>query len=369
MTSPLQSFLSGKSAGIGLQQQQLGLDEARQAAPQNAAIRDANLQRQKQQLQSQQGEQNIKGMQLLGQFSQRAKQLPIEQRQALFQRVRPTLENFGIDLSGVDPQTDFTDAGLMELDTGLGQAQQQITAFQSNLESQAQALVGSKDPDTGQEYTLDTAKQALVRRQSGIDARAGTTTGVERIATTPGLTQDVAASKREIKAEEGRGAGEAQTVTKIIEQSFDKIGGINRNIRNIDRAISAIDRGAGAGKIERLLPSVKAASIELDQIRSELGLDVVGATTFGALSAGELNLALDVALPPLDDPDLRGWLQRKKDAQQKLVGYLDNQIDFMEGGGTVGEWRTLVTDAEAAIKAGADPDQVAQRFQEMARGR
>jgi lysophospholipase L1-like esterase len=55
-------------------------------------------------------------------------------------------------------------------------------------------------------------------------------------------------------------------------------------------------------------------------MRSRLGLDVVGAVTFGALSEGELNLALDVALPTdLSPPDLKKWVLNKKAAQEKVV--------------------------------------------------
>jgi len=61
-------------------------------------------------------------------------------------------------------------------------------------------------------------------------------------------------------------------------------------------------------------------------------------------------------------------LSRKRKAQSSLIDYLDNQIDFLEGGGTVGEWRTLITDAEDAIEKGADPGLVQDRLRQMARG-
>lgn len=133
----------------------------------------------------------------------------------------------------------------------------------------------------------------------------------------------------------GRAAG-AETTKQSIKaagQAFDQIAPIQANIANYDRAIQAIDEGASTGVINRFLPSVKAASIKLDNVRRQLGLDVVGSVTFGALSEGELKLALDTALPTnLRPEELKKWIIEKRDAQQKLVkGLEDNAIFLLEG--------------------------------------
>ena len=352
MSNPLQSFLSAKQAGISMQNQQLN--------------RDIALERQRQ-------DRSLKGAQLMDKsidFIMKSTNDPAARRQLFFNpQLEQVRQSYGIKVPQMATDNDFTNQSLMQLKSGLGQSMQQMTSGQINLEHQAQALVGSENPDTGQPFTRETALQSLIRRQAGIDRRAGVVTGAEAIATTPGVTDKVAASKKTIKEAEERGAGAGKVASDVIGESFDRIGKITANIRNIDRAIDAIDRGAGTGRAERLLPSVKAASIELDNMRNQLGLDVVGATTFGALSKGELDLALDTALPTgLNEPQLRDWLDRKKTAQQNLVDYLDNQIDFLEGGGTVGEWRTLITDAEDAIEKGADPGLVQDRLRQMARG-
>jgi hypothetical protein len=92
--------------------------------------------------------------------------------------------------------------------------------------------------------------------------------------------------------------------------------------------------------IESQLPTWDASTIELRNMRSRLGLDVVGAVTFGALSEGELNLALDVALPTnLSPPDLKKWVLSKKVAQEKLSSYLSEQVRFLSiPGNTLGDW-------------------------------
>ena len=124
----------------------------------------------------------------------------------------------------------------------------------------------------------------------------------------------------------------AKNSAGIVKDGFQSILGINKNIRNIDKAIDALNRDARTGVINSFLPSIRAASIELDQIRNELALDVVGATTFGALSAGELALAQQVALPLKLSPEkLKEHLINRRNAQMKLSEYFNEQIKFLGG--------------------------------------
>jgi hypothetical protein len=127
---------------------------------------------------------------------------------------------------------------------------------------------------------------------------------------------------------------------KQVGQAFAEVGKIKKNIGNIDEAIAAIDAGASTGVIASKLPNVTAASIQLANIRNQLGLDVVGSVTFGALSEGELNLALDTALPSTLAPkDLRVYLVNKKNAQTKLQGYLSKQATYLQKpGNTLAGW-------------------------------
>lgn len=123
---------------------------------------------------------------------------------------------------------------------------------------------------------------------------------------------------------------------KAIDAGFERIGKINVGIQNIDGAIEAVRAGAGTGALESRFPSIKAASVELDNIQGRMALDVIGAVTFGALSKGELDLAKQVALPTgLDGPELIKFLEDKRAAQIKLRDYFKEQIDFLDQGGTV----------------------------------
>lgn len=122
--------------------------------------------------------------------------------------------------------------------------------------------------------------------------------------------------------------------------AFDAAARARANISNLDEAIAALDAGANTGVIESMFPNWKASTIELENVRNRLGLDVVGSVTFGALSEGELGLALSTALPTtLSPPQLKDWLQRKKESQSKLINYLEEQARFLsKPGNTLNDW-------------------------------
>ena len=143
---------------------------------------------------------------------------------------------------------------------------------------------------------------------------------------------------------------------KLIDDGFESIQGIDVNIRNLDKAIAAIDAGTSTGAIEsRFFPTIRKSTVALEQIQKQLGLDVIGGVTFGALSKGELDLALAVALPTgLQPAELRQWIEDKKVAQTKLRAYFSGQVDFLDQGGTVaGFMRAQERGGQQAVQ-GAD---------------
>jgi len=127
---------------------------------------------------------------------------------------------------------------------------------------------------------------------------------------------------------------------KVVAESAKSIESIRTNMINLDRVADLVDQGAESGYITSALPSIRKASIELDTLQKRLGLDVVASTTFGALSAGELKVAMSTALPmDLSPPDLKAWAIRKKNAQEKLSNYLSDYVQFLTvRGNTLGDW-------------------------------
>lgn len=163
------------------------------------------------------------------------------------------------------------------------------------------------------------------------------------------------AEERGVKLQQDRsGARRAGTVgVNTALNAFTEVGKIRKNIANLTEALNLVEvEGANTGKIESFIPNWRAATIELAQVRAELGLDVVGSVTFGALSEGELNIALATALPiELQEQDLIDWLNRKINAQKKLSSYLEEQAIFLsDGDKTVGDWLRHVKENQKELK-------------------
>lgn len=199
-------------------------------------------------------------------------------------------------------------------------------------------------------------KRDAILIKLGINPRAVSSADIT-IAESDVLTEQVANSKAIIGQRKKFGELSGASRAKAIDKGFEKIVKIDAGLRNIDRAIAVLGEGAGVGAIERFLPSFKAASIELSNIQKSMALDVIGAVTFGALSKGELDLAKEVALPTgLDTPELIEHLQKRKAAQEKLRAYFNEQIQFLDQGGTIAGFLRK-KEAEASANSTGQPDQ------------
>lgn len=156
----------------------------------------------------------------------------------------------------------------------------------------------------------------------------------------------------------GGGTAAGKAAIKISTQAFDRLDGIRANKLNINEAIRLIDEGAETGPIAAKFPSIRAASVKLDNLQGRLGLDVLRTTTFGALSAAELKFALDTALPQgLEGPELKSWLVEKRDSQDKLADYLESVAIFLgRPGNTPAKWleRQRELSREPTAQAGGD---------------
>lgn len=128
-----------------------------------------------------------------------------------------------------------------------------------------------------------------------------------------------------------------------------KIPNSEKGIKNIDRAIFELESGAETGFIDQFLPNVIAATINLDQIRKELGLDIVQRTTFGQLSKGELDLSLTAALPVgLEPKELIKFLEAKREILVLADQYIRDAAKFLSDGGRISDF---IEQQEAEVRA------------------
>lgn len=191
------------------------------------------------------------------------------------------------------------------------------------------------DPEGNEVAGADAARVIQEAVQFDIDTQAGRA-GAR---TTGALKAEI-----ELGGEAAAAELAGKTAQEVGLQAFERAGSIRQNIANLDAVVSAIDAGAKTGQIQSRVPTWNAATIELRNLQSQLGLDVIGAVTFGALSEGELRLALQTALPTgLDEAELRDWVIRKKETQEKLLAYMEEQARFLSRpGNTVAGWLDLV---------------------------
>lgn len=147
--------------------------------------------------------------------------------------------------------------------------------------------------------------------------------------------------------ESGKGA------SKVALGAFDKVGKIRSNIDNLQEGIRLVrEEGAQTGPIAQKLPSFRAGTIKLNQLQKRLGLDIIGAVTFGALSKGELDLAKDVALPKgLNEDEIVDWMEKRIVAQQKLANNLEEAAVFLStAGNTVADFIKFNKEREQVSK-------------------
>ncbi len=190
----------------------------------------------------------------------------------------------------------------------------------------------AKEVDENGQST-DRAVQA--QTQLGTTARVGSSS-LERIAGDDDLQNNVIDYRTELAGGEAFAKAEGASRSGMIDDAAAGIHAIESNIRNLDRAYAELEAGALTGPIiSKYAPTIRAATVALEQTRASLGLDVVGSVTFGALSEGEMRLAMAVALPNLPPEELKIWIKARQVAQGKLLDYYMEQIEHLDNGGTV----------------------------------
>jgi hypothetical protein len=143
----------------------------------------------------------------------------------------------------------------------------------------------------------------------------------------------------DITVSTARRVEQVKNAQETSNKAFGLVDKIRQNITNLQAVTPLIGQGASTGPISSLFPSIKAETIKLENLQKRLGLDVVGATTFGALSKGELDLAKAVALPlGLEGDALIQWVNDAIEAKEKLAAFYEEQAIFLSQGNIQADW-------------------------------
>lgn len=204
---------------------------------------------------------------------------------------------------------------------------------------------------TGQPLTGQAAADAILRaNQYGVEIQTQREYGRKA-----GGYAAEGEMRPDIEAKVEAATGQAKIATDAVRESYVMIPKVTKSIANIDAAIDALNNGADTGAIAQYLPSITDASISLDNAMAAMGLDVISATTFGALSEGEMRFALISAIPPgLKEPAMKKYLEDKRLAQEKAREALQNAVMFLSQPNPDGTPRT-VADWMRAQNAPVEP--------------
>lgn len=220
-----------------------------------------------------------------------------------------------------------------------------------NLDAQARAAGLAPGTPQYQEFMLNGGGAPATFRALDMQARAaGFTPGTpeynEFMATRGAGLQAGAAQTAKNVADIETGGAAAGAVDlgkasiKAGTEAWSDYGKLQTSIGNMDEAIAALDNGAQTGIIYKMLPNITEASASLQNAMDRMGLDVIGSVTFGALSEGEMRLAMQTAAPrDLPPAELRNWLAKKRDAQIKAADMLADAAQFLtKPGNTINDW-------------------------------
>ena len=139
-----------------------------------------------------------------------------------------------------------------------------------------------------------------------------------------------------------KGAGTAQS--NLLKDTMDSMINTNSSLKSFEVAKDALRRAIAENKnvtgfFTQYFPNVSLEAQELEFAATSLGLDVIGSVTFGALSKGELDLALSKEMPlGLGERELLEYIERRESALKKYqfelrkaAKYLQNSDNTIEG--------------------------------------
>ena len=230
----------------------------------------------------------------------------------------------------------------------------------SDLPDQSDVLVKMKDGSVvvktsgGQELTGEAAMEFVRKSQSNY---AELQKGIYQSRETGKLTAQV----------DLIGDVEFQKQNAILKSDMIKLSGesmskIKQNLANYQIALDALDAGEGgiaiSGRISQFIPDITAAAQSLRTAKSKLGLDIIGSVTFGALSEGELKLAMDTGLPDdnLSPVELRKWITDRMDAQRKALSAVNDTLRHFTNQGSIKDYYTNIVGIDNGQSAAQSDD-------------
>ncbi len=143
-------------------------------------------------------------------------------------------------------------------------------------------------------------------------------------------TEDKAAAFAAVRAEtEATKAGKVKGAEALaannvarMQEIEDGLNGMERTAVLYGQAMDAMLEGAKTGYIEgnKWSPTISSASIILQNVQDQLGLEKIGEYTFGSLSEAEGQWVRDSSIPKtLSEEQIIPWIQHKYESQMRAI--------------------------------------------------
>ena len=291
---PVGAFQGARRNALAMQaqEQDLALQPKRNALA-DLKLQQAKVGAEREQTQFDQG-QALQRATILNQSARALKGLDPSHRVTAFQRLAPKLQEFGIDPSQF-ANSQFTDP---ELDSAIAETQ----GFISNPET----LTSAQREFASLSEGLSPEDVVRARRiELGLDPRAGSVTGQERIATDPSLTEQVAGSEQTISRGKETGKLEAQkellpgirAAIKLAEQQAVKEGEIFTELNAAKAALPGIKQVVSKLKSLADEGTFTLAGQAFNAVAKQLGFSTSGDTARSSMIALVDNQVLPLLRP------------------------------------------------------------------------
>ena len=156
--------------------------------------------------------------------------------------------------------------------------------------------------------------------------------------------------------------GTGQTQANLLEQTMTGLTNVNSMLKTFGNAKETLREAISTGQnvtgfITQFFPNVSLEAQELQFARTSLGLDVVGSVTFGALSKGELDLALSKEMPlNLPEAELLEYIERRESALRKYQFELRKAATFLSKSGNTVEDYLKILEQQTPVNDYAETD-------------
>lgn len=316
-----QQQMAQQSQNMAINQQNMEIARAQEAR----AAQTANMEQQQMEAQA-----------VLPYLKYALNETDLDKREQILMQAQDFFEGIGItDFNHTDfMSTDALQSAVMQASSvasmtpgGASPAQFGSSILGEDSEGNRYTITQKRNPDTG---TVEAVYAPLTA-----GAPESPVGPVDIINPTTGQT-----ARQRVETEQEVAVNEARITRNVAraDKALTEMENIYQNtIPLYDEALKYLDEGAETGLLESFFPSFKAATRNLERVQNQLGLDVISSVTFGALSEGELNLALSTGLDlSLQEDALRADIIRRRDAKLKLANYLEDAATYFSNNPTAG---------------------------------